>query len=137
MIAAILLAASAAVLLFLGTVHLIITFVGPKLRPRDPALEARMREVSPGITGQASMWDFWVGFNVSHSMAAILFGLIYGYLAIAQRELLFSSAYLLTVGALTLGGLFVVGKIYWFRAPLIGITISLLCYLAGVVVALS
>ncbi|KRD38993.1 hypothetical protein ASE35_01055 [Lysobacter sp. Root916] len=137
MIATLLLVVSAAVLLTLGTAHLIITFVGPKLRPRDRALEARMREVSPGITRKASMWDFWVGFNISHSLAAILYGLIYGYLAIAHRELLFSSAYLLTVGALMLGTLFVVAKIYWFRAPLIGIAISLLCYLAGVAVALS
>ncbi|SFK80586.1 LIC_13387 family protein [Lysobacter sp. cf310] len=136
MIATLLLVVSAAVLLTLGTIHLVITFVGPKLRPRDPTLEARMREVSPGITRQASMWGFWVGFNVSHSLAAMLYGLIYGYLAIAHPELLFSSAYLLTVGALMLGTLFVVAKIYWFRAPLIGITISLLCYVAGVVVAL-
>lgn len=137
MVAAGLMVASAAVIFSLGTLHLVYTFFGAKLRPRDPALQVRMAEVAPGITKSATMWSFWMGFNVSHSMAAILFGLIYGYLAIAQRELLFSSAYLLTVGALTLGGLFVVGKIYWFRAPLIGITISLLCYLAGVVVALS
>ena len=136
MIATILLVVSAAVLFSLGTAHLIFTFVGPKLTPRDPALQARMREVSPVITRQVSMWDFWMGFNVSHSMAAMLYGLIYGYLAIAHRDLLFSSAYLLTVGALTLGGLFVVAKVYWFRAPLAGITISLVCYLAGMVVAL-
>lgn len=137
MLATVLLVVSAAVLFSLGAIHLVITFVGPKLKPRDPALLARMREVSPGITGRASMWDFWVGFNVSHSMAALLYGAIYGYLAIAHPDLLFSSVYLLAVGALTLGGLLVVGKIYWFRAPLIGISVSLLCYVAGVAAALS
>lgn len=130
-------AASAAVLLTFGTLHLVLTFVGPKLRPRDPALQIRMSEVSPGITKEATMWDFWVGFNISHSIAAMLFGLIYGFLAMAHGDLLFSSAYLLAVGLLTLGGLFVTGKVYWFRGPLIGISLSLACYVASVVVALA
>lgn len=137
MIATVLMAASAAVLLTLGTLHLVLTFVGPKLRPRDPALQIRMSEVSPGITKEATMWDFWVGFNISHSIAAMLFGLIYGFLAMAHGDLLFSSAYLLAVGLLTLGGLFVTGKVYWFRGPLIGISLSLACYVASVVVALA
>lgn len=137
MIATVLMAASAAVLLTLGTLHLVLTFVGPKLRPRDPTLQIRMSEVSPGITKEATMWDFWVGFNISHSIAAMLFGLIYGFLAMAHGDLLFSSPYLLAVGFLTLGGLFVAGKVYWFRGPLIGISLSLACYVASVVVALA
>lgn len=136
MLTTVLMVASAAVLLALGTLHLVLTFVGPKLRPRDPALKARMREVSPGITRQTSMWDCWIGFNISHSMAAMLFGLIYGYLAMAHGGLLFSSPYLLTVGFLTLSGLFVTAKAYWFSSPLIGISLSLACYLASVVTAL-
>lgn len=127
---------SAAVLFALGTMHLVITFIGPKLTPCDPALQVRMGEVSPVITKEATMWSFWIGFNISHSMAAMLFGLIYGFLAIAHADLLFSSPYLLTVGLLTLGGLFVVGKVYWFRAPFIGVGISLACYAASVIVML-
>lgn len=137
MTATILMVASAAVLLTLGTLHLVLTFVGPKLRPRDAALQLRMREVSPGITKEATMWDFWMGFNISHSMAAMLFGLIYGFLAMAHGGLLFSSPYLLAVGFLMLGGLFVTGKVYWFSGPLIGIGISLVCYVASVIVALA
>ena len=135
-VAAGLMVASAAVIFSLGTLHLVYTFFGAKLRPRDPALQVRMTEVAPGITKSATMWSFWMGFNVSHSMAAILFGLIYNYLAIAHGDLLFSSPYLLVVGLLTVGGLFVVGKVYWFSAPVIGIGISLSCYLASIAVAL-
>lgn len=128
--------ASAAVIFSLGTLHLVYTFFGTKLRPRDPALQVRMTEVFPGITKDATMWSCWMGFNVSHSMAAMLFGLVYGYLAIAQSSLLFSSPYLLTVGFLMMGGLLVVGKVYWFSAPVIGIGISLSCYVASIVAAL-
>lgn len=137
MIAAVLMVASAAVLFALGTAHLIFTFVGPKLTPRDPALQVRMTEVSPVITKEATMWSFWIGFNISHSMAAMLFGLIYGFLAIVHGDLLFSSPYLLAVGLLTVGGLFVVGKVYWFSAPFIGIGISLVCYVASIIAALG
>lgn len=135
MIATVLMVISAAVIFALGTAHLIFTFVGPKLTPRDPALKIRMSEVSPVITKEATMWSFWIGFNISHSMAAMLFGLIYGFLAIAHGGLLFSSPYLLIVGLLTVGGLFVVGKVYWFSGPFIGISVSLACYIASVIAA--
>lgn len=133
----VLMAASAAILFALGSLHLIYTFVGPKLTPRDPELQARMREVSPVISKETTMWRCWVGFNASHSMAAMLFGLIYGYLAIAQAGLLFSSLYLIVVGLLTVAGFFVLGKLYWFSVPFIGITISLVLYVASIIVALA
>ena len=83
------------------------------------------------------MWGFWMGFNITHSMAAMLFGLIYGFLALAHSSLLFSSAYLLAVGLLTVGGFFVTAKVYWFNAPLIGAGISLACYVASIIAALA
>jgi hypothetical protein len=58
-------------------------------------------------------------------MGAILFGLIYGFLAIAHSRLLFQSPFLLIVGLAMLGGLFALGKVYWFSVPFTGIGISL------------
>ena len=77
------------------------------------------------------MWRAWVGFNASHSMGAMLFGLVFGFLALAHGELLFRSRFL-GVGLAMLGGFVVVGKVYWFSAPLTGISISLACYVAGI-----
>ena len=129
----ILMSLSALVILALGLLHLVYTFRGPKLTPRDPALQARMTEVHPVITRQTTMWRAWVGFNASHSMGAILFGLVYGFLANAYPEILFASPFLLAVGFVMLGGLAVLGKVYWFRIPFRGIVISLVCYVAGIV----
>jgi hypothetical protein len=78
------------------------------------------------------MWRAWVGFNASHSMGAILFGLIYGFLAIAHCELLFHSPFLLVVGLAMVGGCFALAKAYWFSAPFIGISISLACYVLSI-----
>jgi hypothetical protein len=127
--------ASAGIILLLGILHLIYTFHGPKLLPRDPALQVAMKATHPVITRQTTMWRAWMGFNASHSMGAILFGLIYGFMALYHAEFLFHSVYLLAVGFVMLVGLFVLGKIYWFRVPLIGITISLACYVISILSA--
>lgn len=123
---------SASIMLTLGVLHLIYTFWGPNLTPRDPALQVSMSQISPVITKETTMWRTWVGLNASHSMGIILFGLIYGFLAIAHSRLLFQSPFLLIVGLAMLGVFFALGKAYWFSAPLIGISISLVCYVASI-----
>jgi hypothetical protein len=94
-----------------------------------------MKIVSPLITRQTTMWKAWVGFNASHSGGAILFGSVYGYLALTSSELLFESRFLCALGLLFLGGYVVLGKVYWFRVPFRGIVIATACYIAGLVVA--
>jgi hypothetical protein len=116
-----LVAASAAIVLALGGLHLLYTFRGSLLHPRDPELQSRMQAVSPGITRQTTMWNCWVGFNATHSWGLMLFGAVYGYLALAQADLLFRSAFLLGLGVATLLGYAVVARRYFFRTPFRGI----------------
>ena len=130
--ASLLVAASAFVILGLGCAHLLYTFRGNKFYPRDPALLARMQEVSPFISGKMSMWKAWVGFNASHSFGAMLFGLVYSYLALAQPAVLFSSWFLLTVGLALLAGCVFLGWRYWFSTPFRGIVLSTALYVSGV-----
>ena len=130
-----LLAASAAIVLLLGLVHLLYTFRGPELRPRDADLQARMEEASPVLTRETTMWKCWVGFNASHSMGAILFGVIYGWLALVQGPFLFQSWFLLGVGLAFLGGYVVLGRLYWFSIPFRGIVASTVLYVSALVIA--
>ncbi|GAB2657829.1 LIC_13387 family protein [Arenimonas aestuarii] len=123
--------ASAAILLLLGSVHLLYTFHGPKLLPRDPALRQSMEADSPGITRETTMWKAWIGFNASHSGGAMLFGLVYGYLATMQPALLFESLYLMGIGLVFLAGFVFLGKRYWFSVPFRGIVLAFSCYVAG------
>jgi hypothetical protein len=83
------------------------------------------------------MWRAWVGFNASHSMGLILFGLVFGFLALAHDQLLFQSPFLLVVGLAMLGGYVVLSKVYWFSVPLTGVSISLACYLASIALSLA
>jgi hypothetical protein len=130
--AKVLMVLSASISLTLGVVHLVYTFWGPLLTPRDPALQISMSQIAPVITKETTMWRCWVGFNVSHSMALILFGLVFGFLALAHGQLLFHSPFLLVVGLAMLGGFAALCKIYFFSAPLTGISISLACYVASI-----
>ena len=74
--AKILMALSSSIVFALGVAHLVYTFRGPKLTPRDPALQISMSQISPVITKQTTMWRCWVGFNASHSMGLVLFGFV-------------------------------------------------------------
>ena len=130
--ARILMVFSASIILTLGVLHLVSTFWGPSLTPRDPALQISMSQTSPIMTNETTMWRCWVGFNASHSMGLILFGLVFGYLALAHGQLLFRSPFLLVVGLAMLGGFVVLCKVYFFSWPLTGISISLACYVASI-----
>jgi hypothetical protein len=131
----ILMVASAGIILALGVIHLLYTIWGSKLTPRDPALQARMSQVSPVISSETTMWKAWIGFNASHSFGAILFGLIYGHLAISNSALLFDSPVVLGVGFAMLGGYVVLGKLYWFSVPYRSICVSFACYVASIAIS--
>jgi hypothetical protein len=124
--------ASAAIVGALGTTHLLLTYVGPKLLPRDRALRDAMEHVPLVITRQTTMWRAWIGFNASHSLGAMLFGLVYGYLAAAHAGMLFGSSYLLVVGAALLLAYVMLARRYWFSTPLAGSALSFALYLASV-----
>ena len=130
-----LVAGSAAIILLLGLVHLLYTFHGPKLLPRDRELQARMQEVAPVITRQTTMWKAWVGFNASHSFGAILFGTVYGYLSLTHSAFLFQSNFLLSLGLLLLLGYVFLGKRYWFSAPFRGILLATALYVLALLLA--
>jgi hypothetical protein len=136
-IATVLMTASAAIIFLLGALHLTYTFHGPKLTPRDPALIEAMDSVSPVITSETTMWRTWIGFNASHSLGALLFGLVYGYLALVRDDVLFDSPFLLGVGFATLVAYLTLGKRYWFSVPFTGIAVSLACYVASVVASVA
>jgi hypothetical protein len=70
-----------------------------------------MSQIAPVITKETTMWRCWVGFNASHSMGLILFGLVFGFLALRHSQLLFQSPFLLIVGLAMLGGFVVLCKV--------------------------
>jgi hypothetical protein len=126
-------AASAAIILFLGLSHLLYTFRGPLLRPRDPDLTAKMMTVPLVISQETTVWRAWIGFNATHSFFLILFGAVYGYLAIRQSEFLFRSGFLLALGFALLLSCAVVARLYFFTSPFRGVALAAVLYLLGII----
>ena len=133
--ASLLIVASAAIILLLGLLHLLYTFHGSKLLPRDKELLTRMQEVSPVITRETTIWKAWVGFNATHSFGLLLFGAVYGYLALAHRDFLFQSVFLLALGFMLLVGYAVIAKFYFFSNPLWGVLLATLLYGLALIVS--
>jgi len=126
-------AASAAIILLLGLVHLLYTFRGDQLHPRDPELTAKMMTVSPVITRESTMWRLWIGFNATHSFGLIFFGALFGYLAMRHSAFLFHSWFLLALGFALLLSYAAVSKLYFFTTPFRGVLLATVLYLLGIV----
>jgi hypothetical protein len=93
-----------------------------------------MMTVSPVLTRETTMWRVWVGLNATHSFGLILFGALYGYLAICHSAFLFRSWYLLALGFTLLLSYAAIARLYFFTAPFRGIALAAVLYLLGIVV---
>jgi hypothetical protein len=134
---ALLIAGSSLIVLALGSVHLLFTFWGTRLHPRDATLMTAMQHGLPVITRETTLWKAWIGFNASHSYGAMLFGLMYTYLAVAQPRLLLGSPFLLVLGAALLGAYLHLGFSYWFSVPFRGVALASVLYAAAVLVRVT
>ena len=132
--AAILIAASAAITLVLGTVHLVFTFSGERFFPRDASLIDKMKEVSPRISRQTTIWRAGVGSHASYSFGGILFGLIYLYFALQAAQFFFASSFLVSLGFVYVAAMTWLARRYWFSVPFRGIAVAAVLYAAGVAV---
>ena len=137
MIPRILISACAAITLYFGSVHLEITFFADQLTPVDGQLETAMKHVAAHISSETTMWKTWVGFNVSHSMGLMLFGLIYGYLTLYRWDVLQKSYFLAGLGLVVLVSYVVLARVFWFSDPFIGASVATLLYVAGFVSAFA
>ena len=131
LLSSLLIAASAAVAGLLGCIHMLYTFRGNKLHPRDPAVRDAMMADTPMLTRQTTVWRANKGFNASHSLGVILFAAVYIYLAGWHADFLQTSSFLLVLGMATLLTYLALAKAYWFSIPFRGIALACALYAAG------
>jgi len=137
MISRILLGASATIILFLGGLHLAYTAFTHKFNPTEGQLETAMKRTPMRISDQTTIWNAWIGFHYSHSLALILFGLVYGYLVMCRWEVLQRSYFLTILGFLVLLAYVVLSRVFWFRVPFVGVSGATVLYFAGLVWAFA
>ncbi len=130
-----LLIAGGTIFSILGLLHAIYTICDiyrPRyLTPVNPALIDQMAATGVRLArGRTNMWDAWLGFNISHGLGAIVFGLVCAGAGVFARTLALPKATLLI--------LVLVGVIYlllalrfWFSVPAVGIAIGTAFLLMG------
>ena len=133
---AMLVVASTLIMFVLGAVHLVLIYSGALFYPRERELESQMKVVSPVISRETTMWRAAIGFHASHCVGAMLFSLVYGYLALEPTQLLFKSPFLLGLGLVYLSAVAVLCRLYWLRAPFWAMSLAALLYAGALVTRL-
>ena len=125
--------AGAVPFVLLGLAHVLatprMTAESKGLSPRDPALRDAMAKETVLLTRRTNLWLAWVGFNLSHSLGAVLFGGV--VLLIGRTPVSFQAqaSVFLPFAVVVSGFYFVIGLRYWFRTPIIGIALSGVCFI--------
>jgi hypothetical protein len=118
--------------LFLGSVHAWATPRGTAdskgLSPRDPSLRETMSKETVLLTRRTNMWLAWIGFNLSHSLGAVLFGVVVLLIGRSPASFQAQAGVFLPLALVVSGLYLLLGFRYWFRAPIIGLASACLCF---------
>ncbi|WP_372873115.1 hypothetical protein [Shewanella sp.] len=127
----ILLIVGASVLGVLGVVHIVYILLTDKFSVYDLSVLDGMKSTSPKITTETTMWEAWIGFNLSHSLGLILFAFMYIPLALNHVDFIKGSVWFSSIPVVFSAGYLFLAYRYWFRIPLIGVSLSLICFIGA------
>lgn len=126
--------------ILLGFAHGVYTWIERthafRLSPRNPDARAAMMETGLKIHPSTNLWRAWLGFNFSHSIGAVAFGVVYAALANAAFEVIASNAVLLWLPVAFSGAFVALAWRYWFIYPLIGTAMGFMSFVVGAVLSL-
>ena len=121
--------------LLLGIAHAMHTPRQPNerkgLSPTDPGLAESMARSRIHLTGRTDMWRAWVGFNLSHSLGAVLFGVVVVLVGRTSASFEYNAAVFLPLAVVVSIAYLSLGVAYWFRTPIIGICVSVFLFSAA------
>lgn len=126
--------------LVLGAAHALAT---PLTTGEDKGLSPRDRAYRQGMAGQTvlltrrtNLWLAWVGFNLSHSLGAVLFGVVVLLIGRSPAAFTANSAAFVPLAIVVTGLYLAIGLRYWFRTPIVGIILSSVCFVSSGVLLL-
>lgn len=119
----------------LGAVHALYTLLDTlaprRIVPSDLALIDAMKANGVRLArGGTDMWNAWVGFNFSHSVGALVFGVVCIYLGVVTEAYVVSAHLMLL--PLAVGAIYLALAVrYWFRVPVIGTAVALASFVGA------
>lgn len=122
--------ASGGIYVVLGFLHLVYTLLDirrpRRFAPANDAVRTAMQGTTIRLTkGRTSMWDGWLGFNISHSYGALIFGGLVIGVGLYQGGVLATTGMLSLLVGISVAYL-LVGLRFWFYIPNTGIALGTL-----------
>jgi hypothetical protein len=119
----------------LGLLHAVFTLIDERhptrLAPDDPAVTAGMQASKMRLSrGATTMWQAWISFNLTHSLAAMLLGSACFIIAAHLGLFVFSPWALFALAAVS-AVFAVIGLRYWFGVPRAGTLVATACLTAA------
>ena len=123
--------------ILLGAVHIVYSLMDVrtprKLTPYDDSVRLAMQDSTLALTRQTTMWRAWLGFNLSHGIGVLFFGLIYLILAFSDFSLLAKVWPLPVLAVVVSVSYWVLSIKYWFHIPAIGSGVGAACFIVALV----
>ncbi|MCG8588691.1 MAG: hypothetical protein MJE66_05320 [Proteobacteria bacterium] len=124
------------IFLFLGSLHGLLTLRDlsrPRaFTPTDDAVREAMQGARLALNPRANLWKAWLGFNLSHSLGAGLFGGVVLTIAVLHFEFFANSPIVQATAVAIAGAYLVLSLLFWFWGPAVGSALSVLCLLGAV-----
>lgn len=130
-----LLAISGLIYFVLGALHAVFTLLDERnprrLAPDDPAVTTAMQNSKLRMSrGATTMWQAWISFNLTHSLAAMMLGAACFIFAACFRIFAFPPGALFALAGVSLS-ITIIGLRYWFGVPRAGSLVATLCLIAA------
>ena len=99
--------------------------------PTDENLRRAMAATPLRLAPQTTMWNAWLGFNLSHSLGLVIFGALLGGLAFHDFDMVAENLFL-RLTAVVVGSIYVVlAQRFWFRVPAVFAAAGTLCFVVS------
>ncbi len=123
----------------LGGVHLVLIVrdaLRPRhLAPRDEQVQKLMARTTLKLTDRTTVWKAWLGFNFSHALGLVVFGVILLLIVVYDFELMLRLQPLLLLTIVVAAFYVLLAIRYWFAGPALGATVGLVCFLLAALIA--
>jgi hypothetical protein len=133
--------AGTSVAMLAGGLHALLTLVDvfrpTYFAPRDAALTPAMETTSMRFGGRAapSMWNAWLGFNISHGLGVFMFGLLCLLIATHDFDLVTRVDAIRPLTIAFTAIYFVVSLRFWFWGPTLLTATATACFTVAAVLS--
>jgi hypothetical protein len=91
----------------------------------------RFRAMFPGTKDRPSMWRLWLGFNISHGLGALVFGVLLLAIAVHDFDLVRDIAIVRPLSVAVAATYVVLALRFWFYAPAVGVGLATGCFVVA------